>query len=639
MIEKKINYILLLSLLMMLVSPAAQAESTSSTATNNTQDDEIVDNQASDENTDDNSRNEQDEHVAAQQSDDKTEIALMSIIVKDVEADIEDNLRAWLPKSLACDAKRFQQNMWRHQALKEAEKSLQALGYYNATFDILFIHNTEEPELCPCIQINVNADEPVKYRNVSLNLFGEGSEDPLITDSWAKLAIKPGEILHHGHYESAKSHLSQRLEEYGYFDAEYLKSQVLVNPDALTADLNITLDTHSRYHFGEINLNQDILHPYFVKRYSPVATGDHFDANTLNELSQNLSASGYFSDVRIRQSEPNPETETVEIDVELVPRKRMSYAFSVGYGTDTGERIGGDVTRHWVNKRGHHAYVGGIFSDKKRLFETRYVIPWDKPLSERLEWGFRYLYERNDNWGEDTTLRFGPAFHRDLDNDWTGVAFIELLSGRTEFKGDMVREGEFAFIGVRLNKRVADDPILPSEGWSIMSELKMSDPGWLSKTSLVQAKLNVQNLLPIGNKGAGLVLKAQAGASWVEDFDRLPKALRFYTGGDTSVRGYTFESLAPRNQQGVLIGGQHYLAATAEYLHPVSESILLASFVDIGDAFNDWDKGLENLKEGAGVGVRYRTPVGYIKADIAFPVSKKEPFSRPMLHLGIGASF
>lgn len=563
-------------------------------------------------------------------------VAQMPIEIQGADADVEANIRAWLPAALTCDARPFQQRMWYRLALKESAKALQALGYYRPSMDIRFETGLDE-QSCPHINICVDAGKPVRYRQVTLSLLDEGKNDAVIAQSWQKMAVQPGEIVHHGHYEDTKSALAQRLEERGYFDADYQQARILVNPETYQADAAITLTTGVRYHFSQVHFNQTILHDWVVKRYSPIEEGQAFDANLLNELSQNLANSGYFSDVRIRQGEADQQTHEVPIDVELVPRKRMSYAFSVGYGSDTGERIGADIKRYWLNKRGHYANLAVQYALKKRNIEAHYVVPWKKPLTERLDWGFRMQYEENFHWGNDSSVRFGPSFVRELSDGWTGVLFSELLSARTEFLGDQVRDGQFLFVGARISKREGDDPIFPTEGWSLMAEVKATDPGGLSTTSLVQGRFNMQGLLPLGQ--GSLLMRTQAGYTWVENFDRLPKPLRFYTGGDTSVRGYSFESLSPANAAGALIGGQHYVAATVEYLHPMNDHMQLATFVDMGNAFNDWGKGLENLKEGTGVGIRYKTPVGYVKADIAFPISQADAWGSPMLHLGIGASF
>lgn len=561
-------------------------------------------------------------------------ITHMPILVKGVSDALAQNVRAWLRDPIACDANELQRQLWRRLATKSTIKALQALGYYQPAMSIEF--QTTSGDACATVLIDIEARQPVVYYLVAQQLLGEGKHDEVILHAWQDLTMQPGEVLHHGRYDSAKQTMAQRLQERGYVDAEYQQAQILVDPIKQQANMQMTLDTGKRYRFGDIQFAQDFLRDDFVRRYSPIAPGQDFDSEQLNQLSQNLSHSGYFNEVRIRQAPANRNEATIPIEVSLTPRNRMSYAFSAGYGSDTGERIGADLKRHWFNRRGHYGNAMLQYAQRRQVFEAHYVIPWDNPLTEKLDWGFRAQYEENDRWGSGSFARVGPNFVRELYDGWTGVVFTELWSSRTEFIGDTAREGQFFFAGLRLSKRDSDDPIFPTEGWSLMAEVKMADPNWFSSTALIQGRIDFHGLLPLGQ--GGLLLRAQAGSTWVDHFDLLPKPLRFYTGGDTTVRGYAFENLSPANARGVLIGGQHYVAASAEYSHPISSHWQWASFIDMGDAFNDWEQGLKALKQGAGMGVRWKTPVGYVKADIAFPISQANA-NEPRLHLGIGASF
>lgn len=572
--------------------------------------------------------------VANTSQEPTTTATVMSLLVKGVAEDLAQNVRAWVAQPLSCDASPLERQLWQGLARQSTLKALQALGYYQPSIRIYIQDKADKS--CSTVMMDINAHQPVVYHRVEREMLGDGNQDEVILQAWQKLDFKTGEVLHHGRYDDAKQSMSQRLQERGYVDAEYQQAQIMVNPSTHQANMRMTLDTGKRYRFGEIQFNQEFLHDDFVQRYSPVASEQPFDSEQLNLLSQNLSNSGYFNEVRIRQLPANAADKSIPIEVGLTPRNRMSYAFSAGYGSDTGERVGADIKRHWFNRRGHYGNAMLQYAQRRQLLEAHYVVPWDNPLKEKLDWGFRAQYEDNDRWGSGSFARVGPNFVRELYDGWTGVAFTELWSSRTEFIGDNPREGQFFFVGLRLNKRDSDDPIFPREGWSLMAEVKMADPSWFSTTSLIQGRIDFHDLMPLAS--GGLLVRAQAGSTWVENFDLLPKPLRFYTGGDATVRGYSFEALAPANARGVLIGGQHYVAASVEYSHPVTEAWQLAAFIDMGDAFNDWESGIQGLKQGAGVGVRWKTPVGYVKADLAFPISQANA-NEPRLHLGIGASF
>jgi len=112
----------------------------------------------------------------------------------------------------------------------------------------------------------------------------------------------------------------------------------------------------------------------------------------------------------------------------------------------------------------------------------------------------------------------------------------------------------------------------------------------------------------------------------------LPVSVRFFAGGDNSVRGYGYEELGPTNDEGDVVGGRHLLTGSVEYNHPVVGRWSLAAFMDAGnafDTFNDYE-----VFRGVGTGVRWRSPIGPIRVDVARPVDEPGNFR---LHISMGA--
>jgi len=121
----------------------------------------------------------------------------------------------------------------------------------------------------------------------------------------------------------------------------------------------------------------------------------------------------------------------------------------------------------------------------------------------------------------------------------------------------------------------------------------------------------------------------------VDDFDNLPKRLRFFAGGGNSIRGYAFESLGTVkeiNGEDKVIGGKQLLNLSLEYQHPITDEWSAAVFVDAGNAFDDWSN--YDVKVGVGFGARYRSPIGPVRIDIGFP---KDDLKDPHLYLSIGS--
>jgi translocation and assembly module TamA len=128
-----------------------------------------------------------------------------------------------------------------------------------------------------------------------------------------------------------------------------------------------------------------------------------------------------------------------------------------------------------------------------------------------------------------------------------------------------------------------------------------------------------------------LMFRFDAGTTMTNDLDSLPTSIRYFAGGDQTVRGYRYESLGPENEAGDVIGGKHKLSVGLEYDFPIMDNWKLAVFTDTGNAFNDFAD--YELKTGAGIGVRWLSPIGPIRVDLA---SALDNDNKLRLHITMG---
>ncbi len=123
----------------------------------------------------------------------------------------------------------------------------------------------------------------------------------------------------------------------------------------------------------------------------------------------------------------------------------------------------------------------------------------------------------------------------------------------------------------------------------------------------------------------------------MDDFEKYPSSLRFYAGGTQSVRGYEYKTLGPKDEIGEVIGGKNVVAASLEYDHQIVEKWVGALFFDAGNAFTD---SMDTVYQGAGVGLRWISPIGSVRVDLAFPLNDNAPDSDEYyIHFGFGAEF
>ena len=178
---------------------------------------------------------------------------------------------------------------------------------------------------------------------------------------------------------------------------------------------------------------------------------------------------------------------------------------------------------------------------------------------------------------------------------------------------------------------MADNSLRPTNGYRLGVELSGANDSLGSDTTFAQAQASAKWIKSFGNR-TRLLLRAQLGFTWHSDFIELPPSVRFFAGGDNSIRGFEFESLGPVDENGDVIGGDRLAVASIEYEVPFSASWSGAMFIDSGNAFTGSDF---NARTGAGFGVRWRSPLGPIRFDIAWPVNDAE--KGPRLHVSLGA--
>lgn len=186
--------------------------------------------------------------------------------------------------------------------------------------------------------------------------------------------------------------------------------------------------------------------------------------------------------------------------------------------------------------------------------------------------------------------------------------------------------------GTSYQQRRYDDPVNPRSGYQYRFELQGSHTSLLSDTSLVQLQGAGALMQPLGDK-LTLLLRSHFGLLAHDDpLTETPVSMRFFVGGDNSVRGYSYQSRGLVDENGQVIGGDGMLTGNFELEYALSDRYGTALFYDTGSAFKAFNQ--VRFIHGAGVGVRIYTPVGPIKLDIAHQLNEPDPSWR--IHLSVG---
>ena len=546
--------------------------------------------------------------------------------VDGLSGDLEKNVRATLG-ILQENAERMSESRLRRlhlQAEADIEQALRPFGYYTPRID-----SALTPRQAGWLaRYRIDPGEPVRVADVVVRLAGAGQNDPALRKVAESFPLKSGDVADHRRYEEGKTRLRRRALSNGYLDADFDPAELRIDPAAGQAEILLTLNTGQRYRFGPVSLEQDILRPQFLARFIPFAPGDDYEIRKLLDLQYVLDDTEYFSRVEVI---PHPEQAVdgaVPIEVALDPNKRHKYTFGIGYGTDTGPRgtLGWDNRR--VNSLGHRWRSQLKLAQVDASAQFSYLIPIDNPATDSLDLNGG-LRETNV---EDRTSRItsiGVA-RTDRDAPWMRILRINLEHERFQLDGSDEEETILSLLpGANWTYTRADDPLYPRDGLRCSVDfLAGVSP---DATPYGQALMETRWVHPAGSRGRW-ILRQQSGATVADALSDVPLSKRFFAGGDNSVRGYDYQELGSRNEAGLVQGGRYLVTASAEFEQLLWRQWGAAVFVDAGNAFDDTEM---DLKTAAGLGLRWRSPVGPLKLDVAQPLD--EPDAGWRLHLSLGS--
>ncbi|WP_165671562.1 autotransporter assembly complex protein TamA [Metapseudomonas otitidis] len=497
---------------------------------------------------------------------------------------------------------------FRRAAEEQARQAAQALGYYQAEID-----SQVRPGKDPVLRLDVQPGEPVRLRQVTVRVEGEAADLKAFKVPKSK-TLAPGEPLNHGLYEDAKKLIQSQALRYGFFDGRFRSQRLDIDPRAGVADIELIYDSGPRYALGRVAFDGDTpFDPELLARLVPFPPNTPYDADQVAKLSQNLQASGYFEEVRV-DAQPEPGTgRLIPVKVRLGAVKPRTLGLGVGFSTDVGPRARANWTRHWINPQGHRLGAESEISTARQSVGTWYEIPLDPPLTDSLRFTSGFQREQLTD-VESRRFTLGSQWQSKLPDDWQRVVSLRWEQEIYDF-GDGSPNGRSSFLipGIGYSVTRSDSRLDPSQGYHLQLDVRAAKEGVLSEADMTYASAMAKGLytLPGGHRLLGRV---QAGGIATTDYGAIPPSLRFFAGGDQSVRGYDYQTLSPEDRQGNKVGGRYMVVGSAEYQYPVAERWRIAAFVDRGNAVNNLK---DKLKTGAGIGVRWVSPVGPIRLDLA----------------------
>lgn len=547
-------------------------------------------------------------------------------------------------------------------ASQDIAAALRPYGYYQPKiYSSLTLENNRW-----IAHYKVEPGPTVILKNSKITWVNAANIHPDLLQSLKNFPLKDGDIINHALYESGKENILNTAQKLGYFEGRFVAHDLKIDTENNSAQIVLEFDSGTRFRFGQIIFNQEAYHEKYLLRFLPFQQGDAYSFDKVVELQYRLTDSDNFKHVDIQNRLDLSADDTMPLELNLSPQAKHTYQFGAGFGTDTGPR----GTARWINRRlnknGHRFGIEANISEFNQKFATHLDIPLKKPYADKLQGILGYTREETPSTlsqtEEFTLIHTFAAWQRRLFHS-TSAQFLQgpfEIAKRDKFSTMLI-------LGLRLSALFSDNPFNPTKGIRLTAELKGAHPDLLgTSTRFEQIRLQGKSTYAFGR--SEILLRGDAGFTSAGDFNKLRPELRYFTGGDNSVRGYDYLSLAPsrsfasyeyenagdkkciREDDPVpsgfsrttttetcatatfLVGGHRLLVGSIEYRYWLMPTWGVTAFFDAGNAIDHWS---DALKKGAGFGLLWKSPVGAFSISAASGLDKENKNSL-RLHISIG---
>ncbi len=511
------------------------------------------------------------------------------------------------------------------QAPQEIRTALRALGYYQPEIESKLEQRGQDWEA----RFTIKPGAPVRITLVDIAIDTPPDEpDGVFTKQQSGFPLHMGDVLNHGLYDQAKHDWRVLANERGYFDAHFTSHRIEVDVANNSAAIHLHYALGQRYHLGAVSFTQQGYDTDYLDRFVNFETGTPYHTRHLLELRTRLENSDQFSSVEVNAPRKDAKDHVIPVRIALVNRPKYKFTSGIGYGTDTGPRLTLGWENRRVNSAGHRFTSSITLSGIGNGATAVYSIPLRDPSRERLEFLASHVTE-NTSTTDSRTTTLGVRRTKVRPGNWLETIYLNAQQeafqvGTDNGKSTLLLPG---INWTRTRKRAG---AYLQSGDRLFFELKGSDTWLGSDTRFVQA-IAKGKLIKALNQRSRVLVRMDLGVSEVGTFSELPASQRFFAGGDQSVRGYAYNSLGPKDAAGAVLGGRYLMVGSLEYERQIHDKWSVALFYDAGNAMNVLS---DPLMHGAGIGVRWQTPVGPVRIDIASALDKP---GRPLrLHLFFG---
>ncbi len=475
----------------------------------------------------------------------------------------------------------------------------------------------------------VTPGDPIKIASVDYRVTGDGAENPKLPKEFP---MKVGDVLLHSAYEKAKDQVRSAASEEGYLEADLVEHQVLIDPTDYSAHVRFHLETGPRFYIGKVSFKQELLADDYLQRFVRFKPGTVYNPDRLLNLQARLLGMEYFDKIEIvpKLDEANDD-HVVPIEVIATPEKANKYRVGVGYATDVGPRFSMDYRRRYLGPYGHKFKADLSISQVEQFISAEYRIPVGNPTRD-------YIYIRPELKAYDTDSAQGSLYKLELAHSViVGKGLRRTIGIDYRYEDYEISETDQGTTNelvphIGWTKTSADDPIYTTDGYRWKVTVQGAVEGVVSSASFLSGLVSGKWIKGFG-KDYRFIARGDLGATWADNVLDLPASRRFYAGGDNSIRGWGFDALGPNAPvTNDTVGGRFLAVGSLELERKLWGDFSGVVFTDFGNAFDpDYPQEFE---QSVGTGIHWRTPVGQVRVEVAYALTKDPAGFR--LHLILG---
>ena len=491
----------------------------------------------------------------------------------------------------------------------------------------------------PLVRIRVENGPRTMVTATHIDVTGPAQHDAprqvrRLVNAWP---LRAGEPFRQGDWTAAKESSLRELNRHSYAAAKLASSRADIHAEREAAELFATYDSGPAFMLGPLTVTGTRRYPErIVANVNPLQPGEPYDVDRLLELQRAILRTPYFSNVVVDIDRDPAHAELAPVNVRVTEYPTQRLRGGVGYATDTGARVEGRYTHNNVFGRAWVLDSQLRIEQRRQLGSLDLAMPpdvgaWtnsghissDRTTLEGIDLRSRRIGVRRARKTEKDDYAYTLEYYRDR---------LDQIDGTTLPSSIVAEPGSHQALvaGYARTHRAVDDPVFPRRGYVASFEAGVAAQGLLTDQSFFRFYGRGRRYLPVGKLDL-VILRGELGTVISKPGNAsIPASLLFRAGGTDSVRGYAYQSIG-NEVDGTVYPTRYLATASAEYQHWFTRDWGGAVFYDVGLATDSWSH--KNLFHGVGVGVRWRSPVGPVNADLGYGIQNHN--IRPHFSLGV----